>query len=138
MNVEQVIDGYKIIDIPTIIDDRGSLSFVEYEQVLSFVIKRVYWLYDLKKVRGAHAHKELKQFIFCAHGSIELVLDDSIKRESIILDSANKGVSITKSLWREIINFKNDPQLVILASDIYAEEDYIKSYEEFKKWKSLS
>lgn len=138
MNVEQVIDGYKIIDIPTIIDDRGSLSFVEYEQVLPFVVKRVYWLYDLKKVRGAHAHKELKQFIFCTHGSIELVLDDSIKRESIILDSPNKGVSITKALWREIINFKNDPQLVILASEIYTEEDYIKSYEEFKKWKSLS
>ncbi len=132
-----MIDGYEIIDVPTITDNRGSLSFVEYEQILSFVIKRVYWLYDWQKERGGHAHKQLKQFIFCTHGSVELILDDSIKRESIVLDSPNKGVCITQPLWREIINFKNNPQLVILASDIYKEEDYIKSYEEFKKWKSL-
>lgn len=130
-----MVDGYKVIKIPSFIDDRGALSFVEYDQFLEFIVKRVYWLYDIKHNRGAHAHKTLKQFIFCTHGSVELVLDDSIKRESVILDAPNIGVSITKPLWREIINFKNDPQVIILASDLYQEDDYIKSYDEFKKWK---
>jgi dTDP-4-dehydrorhamnose 3,5-epimerase-like enzyme len=131
-----MIDGYKVIEIPTITDQRGSLSFVEHEQILEFIVKRVYWLYDFKQNRGGHAHKDLKQFIFCVHGLVEFVLDDGTNKESVILNSANKGLYITKSLWRELINFTDDPKIIVLASDIYKEEDYIRSYEEFKKWKS--
>lgn len=133
-----MIDGYKIIRTPLVVDDRGSIAFVEFGRDLPFVTKRVYWLYDFKKDRGAHAHKELQQFLFCPHGILEVVLDDGTQKESIILDSPDKGILITKPLWREIINCHNDPQLIVLASDVYKEEDYIKSYEEFKKWKSHS
>lgn len=133
-----MINGYKIIETPSFNDERGSLSFVEYGQILEFVIKRVYWLYDMKQDRGAHAHKKLKQFIFCTHGEVEFILDDGIDRESVILNAPNQGIYISKPLWREITNFKNDPQVIILASDIYTEKDYIRSYEEFKQWKSNS
>lgn len=133
-----MIDGYKIIKTPSVVDDRGSIAFVEFGKDLPFVTKRVYWLYDLKKDRGAHAHKELQQFLFCPHGALEVILDDGHSKESIILDTPDKGILITKPLWREIINYQNNPQLIILSSDVYKEEDYIKSYEEFKKWKSHS
>ncbi|MEM6339355.1 MAG: WxcM-like domain-containing protein, partial [Pseudomonadota bacterium] len=98
-------------------------------------INRVYWLYDINQDRGAHAHKELKQFIFCARGSVDLILDDGKNRETVTLDSADKGILIEKPLWREITNFKNNPSIIVLASDLYDEKDYIRSYEEFKKWK---
>ncbi len=133
-----MLDGYKIITTSSVVDDRGSIAFIEFAKDLPFVIKRVYWLYDLKKARGAHAHKELQQFLFCLHGALEVILDDGHSKESIILDTPDKGILITKSLWREIINYQNNPQLIVLASDVYKEEDYIKSYEEFKKWKSHS
>lgn len=133
-----MIDGYKIIKTPNFVDDRGGVAFVEFGKDLPFVVKRVYWLYDFKKNRGAHAHKELQQFLFCPHGSLEVILDDGLMRESIILDSPDKGILITKPLWRDIVNYQNNPQLIVLASDIYKEEDYIKSYEEFKRWKSNS
>jgi dTDP-4-dehydrorhamnose 3,5-epimerase-like enzyme len=130
-----MIDGYKIIKIPSIVDGRGGISFVEFGKDLPFIVKRVYWLYDFKNTRGFHAHKELQQFLFCSHGSLEVILDDGSDKESIILDTPSKGILITKPLWREIINYQSNPQLIVLASDIHQEEDYIKSYKEFKQWK---
>lgn len=133
-----MINGYTLIQIPNIKDERGSLSFVEVGKIINFPINRIYWLYDFTQTRGAHAHKQLKQFMFCTGGSIDLILDDGKNRETITLDSANKGILIEKPLWREITNFKNNPNLIVLASDIYDEKDYIRSYEEFKQWKCNS
>lgn len=130
-----MIEGCKLVQIPTFIDGRGNLSFVELSQLLSFEVKRVYWLYNIKQNRGAHAHKKLLQFIFCTHGSIDIVIDDGYHQELIKLNTPNLGLYIYKPLWREITNFHNNPQVIVLASDIYKENDYIKSYEEFKKWK---
>ncbi|MDC0864838.1 FdtA/QdtA family cupin domain-containing protein [Rickettsiaceae bacterium] len=131
-----MIDGYKIVQIPSFSDDRGTLSFAEYGDIVDFQINRVYWLYDLKKERGAHAHKSLKQFIFCLHGSLDIVLDDGSQSETVSLNSPNIGVAINEPLWRDITNFKDNPCLVVLASGRYDESDYIRSYEEFKLWKS--
>ncbi|HJD67176.1 MAG TPA: FdtA/QdtA family cupin domain-containing protein [Rickettsia endosymbiont of Bembidion lapponicum] len=128
--------SYKLIEIPRFDDDRGSLSFIELGQILDFPIHRVYWLYNLKKDRGRHAHKNLKQFIFCTHGSVDFVLDDGEHKTTITLDAPNKGLYIIKPLWREITNIKNNPQVIICASENYQESDYIRSYEEFKLWKS--
>ncbi|HJD61478.1 MAG TPA: FdtA/QdtA family cupin domain-containing protein [Rickettsia endosymbiont of Columbicola hoogstraali] len=128
--------SYKLIEIPRFDDDRGSLSFVELGQILDFSIHRVYWLYNLKKDRGGHAHKNLKQFIFCTHGSVDFVLDDGEYKTTITLDAPNKGLYILKPLWREITNIKNNPQVIICASENYQKSDYIRSYEEFKLWKS--
>jgi len=117
-------------------DERGGLSFAECGQLLDFTIKRAYWLYDIKDTRGGHAHKQLKQLIFCAHGTVDFILDDAVSSEVIKLDSPNKGLIINQTIWREIKNFSQDAAVIVLASDIYDETDYIRSYEEFKKWKS--
>ena len=130
-----MIEGYKLIQIPNIQDERGSLSFIEIGEILNFPINRACWLYDLKLNRGEHAHKALKQFIFCASGVIDFVLDDGNDREIVTLDSPNKGLIIEKPLWSELTNFRNNPTVIVLASDPYDENDYIRSYEEFKRWK---
>jgi len=131
-----MVQGYKTVQIPSITDERGAISFVQLGQLLDFPITRVYWLYDLNSTRGGHAHKQLKQFIFCSHGSVDFVLDDTKNRETIRLDSPNKGLIIDKPIWREVKNFSSDAAVIILASDLYDENDYIRSYEEFKAWKS--
>lgn len=130
-----MVKGFKLLEVPNITDSRGSLSFVEFGQIIDFPIKRVYWIYNFKQERGGHAHKDLKQFIVCLHGSVDFILDDGQNKKIVSLDSPDKGLHIAKPLWREVINFSNDPQLVVLASDVYKETDYIRSYEEFKKWK---
>ncbi|HEV2613535.1 MAG TPA: FdtA/QdtA family cupin domain-containing protein [Gammaproteobacteria bacterium] len=131
-----MVEGCKVVQIPSITDERGAISFVQLGQLLDFAINRVYWLYDLKNTRGGHAHKQLKQFIFCVHGSVDFVLDDVTHKQIITLDSPNKGLIIEKPMWREVQNSSPDAAVIILASDIYDEQDYIRSYDEFKKWKS--
>ena len=131
-----MINGYELVKIPSFVDERGGLSFVECGQFLPFKVHRVYWLYDFKQPRGGHAHKKLKQFIFCTHGSVNILLDNGENNTVVTLNSPDIGLHIFDPLWREINTFKNNPQLVILASDLYEEDDYIKSYEEFKRWKS--
>ena len=125
---------YEVIVAPTIFDERGCLSFVEVGKILDFNLKRAYWLYNIKKKRGGHAHKKLKQFIFCIHGAVDFILDNGKYKEVVTLDSPNKGLLISKPLWREINNFKNDACIVVLTSDLYDEDDYIRSYEEFIKF----
>lgn len=126
---------YKLIQIPRFSDERGNLSVIELGQLLDFPVKRAYWLYDIKNPRGGHAHKQLQQFIFCAHGSIELTLDDGEHCESIRLDSPHLGLAIYKPTWREITHFTPDAAVIILASELYDESDYLRSYDEFKQWK---
>lgn len=128
--------GYKIIQIPRISDNRGDLSFVELNQLLDFSVQRVYWLYGIKTPRGGHAHKKLKQLIFSAHGSVHFLLDNGKNRKTIQLNSPQTGLVIYSPTWREITHFTSDATVIILASEVYDEEDYIRSHDEFIQWKS--
>ncbi len=130
-----MIDGVKLIDISSIVDERGSLSFVECNKDIEFTINRVYWLYDFKSTRGGHAHKALKQLMVCMHGTIEIEIRDEKKYKTFILDNPNMGLYIFQPLWREVRSASQDSCLAVFASDIYDESDYIRSYEEFKAWK---
>ena len=100
-----------------------------------FKIKRVYFIFDTNDgvSRGLHAHKDLKQVVICVKGSCRLVLDDGKSKESIILDSPNKGIYIDNSKWREMHDFSEDCILLVLASKVYDESDYIRHYKDFLK-----
>lgn len=116
-------------------DDRGSLVAVEIglEKAIPFEIKRVYYIYRTEQgvSRGYHAHKELRQVAIAVAGSCEMVLDDGFQRESILLDNPTKGLKIDRMIWREMHNFSEDCVLLVLASEHYDEDDYIRDYETF-------
>ena len=101
-------------------DDRGMLVALEEFSDIPFEIKRVYYMYDTKEGvrRGFHAHKSLEQILICIHGSCKILLDNG---------NAN-------SMWREMYDFSTDAVLMVLASEIYEEEDYIRDYDEFLKF----
>lgn len=122
------------ISLPTIVDDRGSLVSLEVPENIPFNVKRVYYLFGLKseEPRGFHAHKALKQMLVCVSGSCRLILDDGLTRESITLDSPKHGVFIDSYKWREMHDFTEDCVLLVLASDVYKESDYIRDYDTFK------
>ena len=125
----------KLIDFHPLGDERGSLVAIGGIKDVPFDIKRVYYIFGTEQgvSRGFHAHKELKQVAVCITGSCRMLLDNGEKKESVLLDSATKGVLIDTMIWHEIHEFSDDCVLLVLASDHYDESDYIRHYEEFKK-----
>ena len=93
-------------------------------------------MYDTLKdvVRGHHAHKSLEQILFCVHGSCTIHLDDGTETAEILLDKPYEGLYIANNLWREMYDFSEDAVLLVLASELYDESDYIRDYDEFLKF----
>ena len=117
-------------------DERGSLIAIEAEKSVPFPIHRVYYIFATKEgvERGFHAHKALNQVAVAVTGSCEMVLDDGQSKATVLLDSSEKGVLIGPGMWRVMRNFSSDCVLLVLADQHYDEADYIRDYEEFKKW----
>lgn len=113
--------------------ETGWLSFFEGNKDIPFSIKRNYYVYGipLQQKRGLHAHKKLKQILWCPAGEIEVVIDNGKEKEVYLLDSPEKALVMLKGFWRELIWKKEGSVLCVAASDYYDEEDYIRNYDEF-------
>lgn len=117
-------------------DERGELVALEERKDIPFDIKRVYYMYNTiaDAVRGKHAHKNLQQVLICVHGSCKVSLDDGNEKRIVVLNKPNEGLYITNNMWREMYDFSNDAVLMVLASELYDEKDYIRNYDEFLKF----
>lgn len=127
--------GVEIYTLPIIKDLRGSLSVAEYGQYLPFIPKRYFLVFDVasKEIRGEHAHRELHQFLVCTKGSCSVLVDDGFNSEEILLDSPNIAVHIPPMVWGIQYKYSPDAVLLVLASDVYKSDDYIRDYDEFIK-----
>ena len=128
------INDIKIIDIPKIHDYRGNLSVIE-KDILPFVFKRVYYLYDVPSgaYRGGHAHKEQQEFLVALSGSFEVkLMDRAGKEKSVILNRPDKGLLIPNMIWRELKEFSSGAVCLVIASDVFIEKDYVRDIKEFK------
>lgn len=133
-NTRENVAGCKVIHIKTIPTvNAGELSFFEGTHEISFDIKRIYYISKVPEGvrRGFHAHKELKQILFCPYGRIQLVLENKNGREEIELSDPSIGVIIDQCTWREMLWLQKDSVLCVAASDFYKVEDYIRDYNEF-------
>ena len=130
------INSVKEIEIPNMHDVRGSLAVIE-KDIIPFAIKRVYYLYDVPSdaYRGGHAHKEQLEFLIALSGSFDVILDDGKVKTKIMLNKPNKGLLIPTGIWRELENFSSGSVCLVLASDVFDEEDYIRDYDTFVKSK---
>lgn len=117
-------------------DDRGQLVALEEFKEVPFDIKRVYYMYDTGEGvrRGFHAHKCLKQILICIHGSCKILLDNGMEKETVILDKPYEGLYVANDMWREMFDFSPDAVLMVLASELYDEADYIRDYDAFLKY----
>ena len=114
-------------------DDRGQLVALEEQKEIPFPIKRVYYMYDTVDgvTRGKHAHKSLQQILICVHGSCKILLDDGKEKEVVVLNQPNLGLYVSNVMWREMYDFSPDAVLMVLASELYDEADYIRDYDAF-------
>lgn len=122
----------KLIDLPSFGDERGGLVALESHQSIPFEIKRLYYIFNTSnKPRGFHAHIDLKQVAICLKGSCRFILDDGYDKEEVILKSPTQGLIINSLMWREMHDFSEDCVLLVLASEHFSEDDYIRDYSAF-------
>ncbi|MBR4543140.1 MAG: FdtA/QdtA family cupin domain-containing protein [Lachnospiraceae bacterium] len=137
LNIPESVAGCKVVRLQTIATmDSGELSFFEENSDIPFDIKRIYYISKVPegKKRGFHAHKDLKQLLFCPYGRILLTLENESGREEIELSDPSVGVIIEKPTWREMTWLQKDSVLCVAASEFYNTDDYIRDYDEFKAY----
>lgn len=124
----------KLIDLPSFGDERGGLVAIESNQSIPFDVKRLYYIFNTsQKPRGFHAHIDLKQVAICLKGSCKFILDNGSIKEEVVLDNPTQGLVIEGLIWREMHDFSEDCVLLVLASEHFTEQDYIRNYDEFLK-----
>jgi hypothetical protein len=127
------VRGVRIYDLPLVTDLRGNLSVAEIGNGLPFAPNRYFLVFDVpsREVRGEHAHRRLEQFLVCVTGDCSLIVDDGANREEIILNRPDRGVHMGPMVWGIQYRFSPDAVLLVLASEAYDPDDYIRSYDEF-------
>jgi UDP-2-acetamido-3-amino-2,3-dideoxy-glucuronate N-acetyltransferase len=127
------VPGARIHEMPLVADLRGCLSYGEYDRHVPFIPKRYFLVFDVpsQEVRGEHAHKALHQFLVCVKGSCSVVLDDGKNRDEFLLNSPVIGLYVPPMIWATQYKYSNDAVLMVLASDAYDADDYIRDYDQY-------
>ena len=128
MNIE-------IVNIPKVEDHRGNIAVIEND-VVPFEIKRVYYLYDVPSTaqRGGHAHKEQIELLIALSGSFDVILKDGKNTQTVTLNKPDKGLLIKTNVWRELENFSSGSVCLVVVSDVFNEEDYIRNYDDYLQY----
>lgn len=134
MEFDIKMNKIRYIKIPKIEDKRGNLSVIE-KDILPYEIKRVYYLYDVPAgaERGGHSHKETKEFLVALSGSFDVIVNDGKTTQRITLNKPYEGLLIENGIWRELDNFSSGSVCLVIASEVFDEEDYIRDFDEFLK-----
>lgn len=116
----------------------GSLVVYQGDEIEQFEARRAYFLYDVpsEAERGGHAHLDLEQIIVALSGSFDVIIDDGVNQSVVTLHQPTQGLRLPPGLWRELKNFSGGSICLVLASEEYDEDDYIRGYEDFKSWKN--
>ena len=127
------VAAVRLYELPLIRDQRGSLSFAQYDETLPFLPKRYFIVFDVGKgqTRGGHAHSIVHQLLICVKGSCLVSLDDGKARDEVLLDRRELALYIPSKIWATQQQFSSDAVLLALASEVYDPGEYIKDYEEF-------
>jgi hypothetical protein len=129
------VDDCLLVELRTVFDHRGSLSFVEAGVDVAFEIRRVYWVYDVpsRASRAGHSHRALRQLYVAMSGAFRVHLDDGWQQREVLMSNPNQGLLITPGIWRELHEFSSNACLLVLASDHFEEADYIRDHAEFMR-----
>lgn len=128
-----------VLQLPKIHNRAGNITVLDNkDNIVPFDVKRVYYLYDVPggESRGGHAHRQLHQLIIAASGSFDVVLDDGAVKRTFTLNRPDYALYVAPGIWRDLENFSSGSVLLVMASEKYSEEDYIRSYEDFKDFRT--
>jgi hypothetical protein len=130
-----IVRGCRWIDVRGSSDPRGTVSFIETGIDLDFTIRRAFWIHGVPagRPRGHHAHREVRLVMIAVAGGADLVLDDGTHRESVRLDRPDRAMLVEPWVWHELVDFAASSVVLVLASANYAEADYIRDYDTFRR-----
>ena len=130
------VDECKVIDLPKILDRQGNLTSINNGQEIGFDVKRIFYIYDIPggEDRGAHAHKHCHQFIVAASGSFEVELFDGKNKKVVLLNRTYQAIHIPPTIWAQQTNFSSGAVCLVLASDFFDEQDYIRELDNYLKF----
>lgn len=134
------ISGVQFLKFQQVEDVRGTLTVCQWNQQLPFVPRRVFFLHGVpnENVRGAHAHRECAQALVCFNGSVNVLLDDGLRREEFVLESSESGIVIPPGIWATQYRYSQNAMLVVFASHDYDADDYIRDYGDFLDYRRVS
>jgi UDP-2-acetamido-3-amino-2,3-dideoxy-glucuronate N-acetyltransferase len=129
----ELVGGAALVELNRVSDDRGQLSFAELHQSLPFAVERCFIVYGVpsREIRGEHAHKTLEELLVCVHGSCSVRLYDGERGDEVVLNRPDLALHIPPMLWTTQYKYSSDAVLVVLASDLYRDDDYIRDLDEY-------
>lgn len=125
-----------LIDFPKITDPRGNLTVAQAHTDVPFSIKRAYWVYDVPagECRGGHAHKLCKEVLIALSGSFHVTVDNGEEQKTVLLNHPYQGLLIDTDVWRTLDDFSSGAVCLVLASEPFDEDDYIREYDDFLRY----
>lgn len=138
--IEVSVFDCSVIELPSYTDRSGNISIAENNINLPFKVKRVFYIYDIPggEDRGAHAHKDCHQFLIAASGSFEIELDDGVNRRTVVLNRPYYGLHLPPGIWASEKGFSSGAICLVLTSEGYLEEDYIREYQDFLSYRNAN
>jgi hypothetical protein len=126
------VPAVKLVHLPLVSEPRGSLTFGEYDAHLPFIPRRFFVVFEVPagERRGDHAHRRVTQALICVEGRVEVAVDDGRRRDEIMLDSPARALIIPPRVWAAQ-TFAAGARLLVLCSEAYDADEYIRSYDEF-------
>lgn len=130
-------EGCRLLPLPSVSDERGTLAFLEGGTHIPFGVERVFWIYGVPegKTRGGHAHRTCAEAVFPVTGSFTIEVDDGQCRRKIRMERPDTGILIPPGVWCNLTDFSTDTVCVVVASQPYNAEGYIDKYEDFIKFR---
>ncbi|MBR4293681.1 MAG: WxcM-like domain-containing protein [Bacteroidaceae bacterium] len=134
---EATIDDCRIIELGRHHGSKGNLTEVENGKIAGFDTERVFFIYDIPggASRGGHAHKTLRELIIAASGSFDVYINDGTCERTFHLNRPSQALLLSAGVWEELRNFSSGAVALVLASEHYAPEDYIRNFDEFIEYK---
>lgn len=130
------LDAVRVVDLPGNPGAPRQVTYAEFDKNVPFPVARAYWIHGLKsgEIRGQHAHRVMHQMLVAVNGSFEIVLDDSARSRTFLLENAATGLLVPAGLWRVITTLEDASVLLSLSSTNFSESDYIRDYESFARF----
>ena len=128
------INKVKMLEFSEKGDERGRLVIIEGGQDIPFEVKRVFYIYDTKRgtPRGQHANKKSEQMLICVSGSCRVKVDNGKGMQEVYeLNTPEQALYTGTMLWREMYDFSGGCVLMVIASEYYNPEEYIRDYDKY-------